>query len=266
MIPQEAANDTLETTLADVQSLIKHCMKLKEADSKTLRLLDEIARPGSHCQASSTTKTPFPPMSAQEPTPSPLSGTSTLEIPPPREHWKALSMAGNSKKRKVGDEDMDGAVVVKTPKLPSLPQEPLKKKRKLISDAPTIIIDVKLKALPSVAPDKAGLPGDDQGFRDSDIRNGAQMIVLLLHSRTRIQKSCMISPVILNIAEEVEQQPGLLADVPIKMLAINSTSQWPEWGDQFAPTNCTNPEPTARDILQGIQDLSRRFDLLATNE
>jgi hypothetical protein len=103
-----------------------------------------------------------------------------------REHWKALSMAGDSKKGKAGDEDTDGAVVVETPKLPSSPQEPLKKKRKLMSDAPTAIIDAKpkvcqlilvdaanglsLQALPSVAPDKAGPPGDDQGFRDSDIR------------------------------------------------------------------------------------------------
>jgi hypothetical protein len=44
MIPQEAANDALEITLADVQSLIKRCMKLKEADPETLRLSDEIAR------------------------------------------------------------------------------------------------------------------------------------------------------------------------------------------------------------------------------
>ncbi|KAG2053183.1 hypothetical protein BDR06DRAFT_972431 [Suillus hirtellus] len=43
MTPQEAANDALSTTLIDVQSLMKHCMKLKEANPETFRLLDEIA-------------------------------------------------------------------------------------------------------------------------------------------------------------------------------------------------------------------------------
>ncbi|KAG1902978.1 uncharacterized protein F5891DRAFT_1186118 [Suillus fuscotomentosus] len=479
MIPQEAANDALETTLADVQSLIKCCMKLKEADPETLRLSDEIARrvakdlklyagnatsfsplllscaavirqyskggafesvpdwtsvaeddprikdhprfektvdyrppfaldvsllATSSAITTSSTSPPhiIPPLTTSalasmpshadpdiiaKPVPEPRrsshlrarqnpscmdldliakpvaqpkhpSHPRVLKNLPPllrpahpplrychlyvaeaeREHWKALSTAGDSKKRKAGDEDTDGAIVVETPKLPSSPQEPLKKKRKLMSDAPTAIIDAKPKALPSVAPDKAGPPGDDQGFWDSDIRPAEwgsddciatpfqhsvrfhpwkcdkctkmdiPCVVLLdkkfgcmrlacancdlmkvtcaidgigvrkriqakasaassnsaKHSRTRIRKSRVISPVILNIAEEVEQQPGLPADVPIKTLAINSTSQQPEQGDQFAPTNCTDPEPTARDILQGIQDLSRRFDLLAT--
>ncbi|KAG1787244.1 hypothetical protein EV424DRAFT_1551219 [Suillus variegatus] len=44
MTPQEAANDALNTTLIDVQSLMKRCMKLKEADPETFRLSDEIAR------------------------------------------------------------------------------------------------------------------------------------------------------------------------------------------------------------------------------
>ncbi|KAG1904996.1 uncharacterized protein F5891DRAFT_976571 [Suillus fuscotomentosus] len=474
MIPQEAANDALEITLADVQSLIKRCMKLKEADPETLRLSDEIARRVAKdlklyagnatsfsplllscatvirqyskggafenvpnwtsvaeddprikdhprfektvdyrppfaldvsllaTSSAITTSPTSPPHIVPPLTTSALASTPSRADPdfiakpnpsctdldlvakpvaqpkrpsrprvlknlppllhpahPPlryrhlyvakadREHWKALSTAGDSKKGKAGDEDTDGAVVVETPKLPSSPQEPLKKKRKLMSDAPTAIIDVKPKALPSVAPDKAGPPGNDQDFRDSDIRpaewgsddciatlfqdnltNFKHSIrfhprkcdkctkmdipcVVLLdkkfgctrlvcancdlmkvtcaidgvgvrkriqakasaassnsseHSGTRIRKSRVISPVILNIAEEVEQQPGLPADVPIKTLAINSTSQRPERGDQFAPTNCADPEPTARDILQSIQDLGRRFDLLATNE
>ena len=44
MTPQEAANDALNTTLIDVQSLMKRCMKLKEANPETFRLSDEIAR------------------------------------------------------------------------------------------------------------------------------------------------------------------------------------------------------------------------------
>jgi hypothetical protein len=40
----------------------------------------------------------------------------------------------------------------------------------------------------------------------------------------------------------------------------------PEHGQSPAPTNLLEPEPTAREILQGIQDLGRRLDLLAANE
>ncbi|KAG1887527.1 uncharacterized protein F5891DRAFT_988130 [Suillus fuscotomentosus] len=35
---------------------------------------------------------------------------------------------------------------------------------------------------------------------------------------------------------------------------------------KLAPTNLVEPEPTAREILQGIQDLGRRLDLLAATE
>ncbi|KAG2049427.1 hypothetical protein BDR06DRAFT_1012090 [Suillus hirtellus] len=40
----------------------------------------------------------------------------------------------------------------------------------------------------------------------------------------------------------------------------------PEHQQSPAPTNLLEPEPTARDILQGIQDLGQRLDLLTTNE
>ncbi|KAG1888938.1 uncharacterized protein F5891DRAFT_1199079 [Suillus fuscotomentosus] len=40
----------------------------------------------------------------------------------------------------------------------------------------------------------------------------------------------------------------------------------PEHGQSSAPANLRKLEPTSRDILQGIQDLGRRLDLLATNE
>ena len=44
MTPAQSANDALNATLADVQSLMKRCMKFKEADPETFRLSDEIAR------------------------------------------------------------------------------------------------------------------------------------------------------------------------------------------------------------------------------
>ncbi|KAG2056547.1 hypothetical protein BDR06DRAFT_1005849 [Suillus hirtellus] len=40
----EAANDTLNITLATLQSLIKHCIHLKQGDQEALKLSDEIAR------------------------------------------------------------------------------------------------------------------------------------------------------------------------------------------------------------------------------
>jgi hypothetical protein len=40
----------------------------------------------------------------------------------------------------------------------------------------------------------------------------------------------------------------------------------PEHGQSSAPANLRELEPTSRDILQGIQDLGRRLDLLAANE
>ncbi|KAG2058598.1 hypothetical protein BDR06DRAFT_968588 [Suillus hirtellus] len=99
-------------------------------------------------------------------------------------------------------------------------------------------------------------------------------------SRTRTPKSCAISKTLAkkmlpqpphssgakpNIIEEAEEQPNdvLLVNVPIP--AIRS-SQRPAQDGQLAQANLADPKPTARDILQGIQDLGRRLDLLATNE
>ncbi|KAG2108207.1 uncharacterized protein F5147DRAFT_773787 [Suillus discolor] len=402
MISQEVANNALDTTLAAVQSLIKCCMNLKEADPETLRLLDEIARrvggtfesvPNwtsvaaddprikSHPQfektvdyrppsvfdvsllaTSSTIPTTFPTPSAHIVPPLTTSALASMPshadpdiIAKPvhpqdsttsistKKMQKGVFQAGNSKKRKADNEDIDGAVVIETPKLPSLSQQPLKKKFKLnVEKRPTRIIYVKptLKALLPVTTDKDVPLGNGQGLWDAEtlpaewgsdahiatpcqhsicyhprkcdkctkldipcvvlpdkkfgctrlvctncnlmkvtcaidgvgVRKRMQAKAAMAssnsaeHSGMRIRKSCMISRVQLNIAEEVEQQPGLPADVLMKMLTIISISQQSKQGDQFAPTNRTDPEPTARDILQGIQDLSRKFDLLATNE
>ncbi|KAG2058085.1 hypothetical protein BDR06DRAFT_1004757 [Suillus hirtellus] len=82
---------------------------------------------------------------------------------------------------------------------------------------------------------------------------------------TLTQSSCS-SGVKLNLVADAEQQPGLPDDVPMHMFPILLRSQQLELDDQLVPTNLAGPEPTARDILQGIKDLSRRFDLLATNK
>ncbi|KAG1786197.1 uncharacterized protein HD556DRAFT_1449932 [Suillus plorans] len=68
------------------------------------------------------------------------------------------------------------------------------------------------------------------------------------------------------IVEEEKQQPGPPAGVPMCKLPTVGTSPRPEQDDQPAPANIADPEPTARDILQGIRDLSKRLDLFATND
>ncbi|KAG1823305.1 hypothetical protein EV424DRAFT_1346329 [Suillus variegatus] len=70
---------------------------------------------------------------------------------------------------------------------------------------------------------------------------------------------------------EARQQPK---DVPpgnrlMQPLPTVSTSEpipRPEQDDHPAPTNNIDPKPTARQILESIQDLRRRLDLFATNE
>ncbi|KAG1806386.1 uncharacterized protein HD556DRAFT_1436351 [Suillus plorans] len=98
------------------------------------------------------------------------------------------------------------------------------------------------------------------------------------HSGTLIKKSREISKtpvkrtlaqpprVELNIVEEEKQQPGPPPGVPMHTVPTVGTSLRPEQDDQTAPANIADPEPTARDILQGIRDLSKRLDLFATNE
>ncbi|KAG1806394.1 uncharacterized protein HD556DRAFT_1302881 [Suillus plorans] len=78
------------------------------------------------------------------------------------------------------------------------------------------------------------------------------------NSRTRMKTSCAIS--------KTPEKPGPPAGVPMSTVPTVGTSRRPEQGNQPALENRTDPEPTARDILQGIRDLGRRLDLLATNE
>ncbi|KAG1893761.1 uncharacterized protein F5891DRAFT_1196000 [Suillus fuscotomentosus] len=52
---------------------------------------------------------------------------------------------------------------------------------------------------------------------------------------------------------------------PMEVFPSRAEKQ-PEHGQLSAPANLHELEPTSRDILQGIQDLGRRLDLLAANE
>ncbi|KAG1893515.1 uncharacterized protein F5891DRAFT_985859 [Suillus fuscotomentosus] len=70
---------------------------------------------------------------------------------------------------------------------------------------------------------------------------------------------------------EAEQQPTdvLPGNAPMAQLPTTSAADpvpQPEQDAQPAPANAMDAEPTARHILQSIQDLGRRLDLFATNE
>ncbi|KAG2047681.1 hypothetical protein BDR06DRAFT_1029440 [Suillus hirtellus] len=51
-----------------------------------------------------------------------------------------------------------------------------------------------------------------------------------------------------------------------KEVLLGQAQIQPEHWQSPVPTNLLEPEPTTRDILQGIQDLGQRLDLLAANE
>ncbi|KAG1904958.1 uncharacterized protein F5891DRAFT_1183605 [Suillus fuscotomentosus] len=237
-----------------------------------------------------------------------------------REQWKALFEAGDSKKRKVDDEDTDGADVIEASKLASASQEPMKKTRKLnqnVDNRPTGIINVKPKTLLTVTTDKVVPPGDKRlsgtqtlGY-PAELGSDAHITTPCQHSVhyhprqcnkcTKLDIPCIVlldkkfgyirlacancdhmkitcaingvgvrqrvqAKAAMAIVEEEKQQRGPPAGVPMCKLPTIGTSPRPEQDDQPAPANIANPEPAARDILQGIWDLSKRLDLFATND
>ncbi|KAG2052963.1 hypothetical protein BDR06DRAFT_972646 [Suillus hirtellus] len=205
-----------------------------------------------------------------------------------REQWKALFEAGDSKKRKVDDEDTNGADL-------------MKKKRRLnqnVNNRPTGIIDVKPKTLPTITTDKVVLPGDEKAFWDAGTRPAEWgsdahiatpcqcnkctkldiLCIVLLDKKfgyiqlacancDQMKITCAIDSVGVRQRMQAMAATAIVeAGVPMCTLPTIGTSPWPEQDDQPAPVNIADHEPTARDILQGIQDLSKRLDLFATND
>ncbi|KAG1797675.1 hypothetical protein EV424DRAFT_1352692 [Suillus variegatus] len=384
MTPQEVANDALNTTLIDVQSLMKRCMKLKEADPETFRLSDEIARRVAKdlklcciciCDRCPLAADPVSPTSAPPALPASQSLNNLIAAPavehklvspvpdqmaagvqsPPhlpvkfnlfvagtkKKYGKAAPQVGNTKKRKAEDEDTD----VNDPKSHPPSSKPRQKRKKKFLSADedkvcTGTIYVKSNAASDKDLDAAGPDlsdaADDESFLEVETRpaewgQNSQIampwkcdkctkldipcIVLLdkkfgyarlacancdhmkitcaidgvgvrqrmqakpaRNSRMRMKTSCAISKTLgkrslaqtprveLNIIEEKKQQPGPPVGAPMRTVPTVGTSCWPAQDNQPAPENHADPEPTARDILQSIHDLSRRLDLLATNE
>ncbi|KAG2057286.1 hypothetical protein BDR06DRAFT_969481 [Suillus hirtellus] len=219
------------------------------------RYLDIVAKPVAEWKQSSHPQVlkNLPPQS---------SSTSTLEIPPSREQWKALFKAGDSKKRKVDDEDTDGADVIEASKLASASQELMKKKRKLnqnVDNRPTGIIDVKPKTLLTVTTDKVVPPGDEKAFWDADTRPAEWGLDAHIATPCQIKITCVIDSVGVRQRMQVKATTAIVEDDSQRR--GNSLVRWLP-----VPANITDPKPTARDILQGIWDLSKRLDLFATND
>ncbi|KAG1823316.1 hypothetical protein EV424DRAFT_1346340 [Suillus variegatus] len=190
----------------------------------------------------------------------------------------AAPQVGNSNKRKADDEDLDAAVVTDEPKSSSKPRQKRKKKFQSADEdnVHTRTIFVKSKA----TSDKDSDVANDRSFLEVETRPaewGQDS-----HVATPWQITCAINGV--GVRERMKAKAAAAAATPNpsnhsrmrtpKSRAISKTpakktllsSQQLAQGGQLAPTNRADPKPTARDILQGIQDLGRRLDLLATNE
>ncbi|KAG1787887.1 uncharacterized protein HD556DRAFT_1312465 [Suillus plorans] len=157
-----------------------------------------------------------------------------------------------------------------------------------------------LQELLPVTTDKDIPPVTDKGFWDAETWNEARILMSLLRGRlTNLKHFIRYHPRQCNKCAKLDIACLVLPDKKFGYThlacancnnmkitcAINGVGVWqrlqgvekkpmevllgwpqmqPELG-QSAPTNLLEPEPTAREILQGIQDLGRRLDLLATN-
>ncbi|KAG2109989.1 uncharacterized protein F5147DRAFT_652160 [Suillus discolor] len=204
-----------------------------------------------------------------------------------REKWKVGFPAGDSKKRKVEDEDIDGTTIAK-------------KMRKVKSDVekePTGgVIHVKRRELPPVATDKDVLLVADKDFLDAETRPaewGSDSDVATPWQCDKCAKldiACLVLPdkkfgyTRLACANCDNMKIACAIDgVGVRqrlqaLLVAKGQSESPRrsfqvrlkcsrnTGNHLRPPTSWNQSPPAREILQGIQDLGRRLDLLAANE
>ncbi|KAG1798397.1 hypothetical protein EV424DRAFT_1546253 [Suillus variegatus] len=193
----------------------------------------------------------------------------------------------STKKRKAVEEDTDTVVVVAKTKLPSPSEEPVKKRKitsktisktELVSDED---IATPWKHSVRYHPrqcDKCAkldiaclvLPDKKFGYMGLACANCDSMKI-----------TCAIDGV--GVWQRLQAKAAKASSNPPKQLkastsrAVSKTPmtrvsrlQWSivQHKEEIKPvlTNLLEPEPTAREILQGIQDLGRRLDLLAANE
>ncbi|KAG2052610.1 hypothetical protein BDR06DRAFT_972988 [Suillus hirtellus] len=203
-----------------------------------------------------------------------------------REQWKVDFAAGDSKKRKAEDEDTDGAIAVAN------------KKRKLKSDVdkePTGVIYVSkglpLQKVAPVATDKDAPLVAAKSFQDSEMwicdyhlsipaEWGSDSDVATPWQCDKCAKldiACLVLPdkkfghTCLACANCDTMKimctiNGIGVQQRLQEVFLSQAEKQPEHGQSSVLANLHELEPTSRDILQGIQDLSRRLDLLTTNE
>ncbi|KAG2089729.1 uncharacterized protein F5147DRAFT_658330 [Suillus discolor] len=201
-----------------------------------------------------------------------------------------LFMAG-TKKRKAAEEDTDAVVAVAKTKLPSPSEEPVKK-RKITSKT---IFKTELGSDEDIATpwkhsvryhprqcDKCAkldiaclvLPNKKFGNMRLTCANCDSMKIACaidgVGVRQRLQaKAATASSSPLQQPQASKSQA--VSKAPVKRVSrsqrrIVQQKASLEEEIKLAPTNLVEPEPTAREILQGIQDLGRRLDLLAATE
>ncbi|KAG2061001.1 hypothetical protein BDR06DRAFT_966810 [Suillus hirtellus] len=167
-----------------------------------------------------------------------------------------LFMAG-TKKRKAAEEDMDTIVMVTKTKLPSLSEEPVKKGK---------------IASKTISKTELGLDEDiATPWKQCDKCAKLDIACLVLPNKKfgNMRLACAncdsmkIACAIDGIGVWQRLQKGMSSHLPGMTLAHVASL---EEEIKLALTNLVEPEPTAREILQGIQDLGRRLDLLAATE
>ncbi|KAG1853770.1 hypothetical protein C8R48DRAFT_776924 [Suillus tomentosus] len=175
-----------------------------------------------------------------------------------------LFVAG-TKKRKAAEEDTDAVVAVAKTKLPSPSEEPVKK-RKIASKT---ISKTELGSDEDIAtPWKHSVRYHP---RQCDKCAKLDIACLVLPDKKfgnmrlacancdSMKIACAIDGVGFEIPSRLESTREACSRSQRRIVQQKEEIK-------LAPTNLVEPEPTAREILQGIQDLGRRLDLLAATE
>ncbi|KAG2100175.1 uncharacterized protein F5147DRAFT_655618 [Suillus discolor] len=200
-----------------------------------------------------------------------LKGSSDLrkekaEDPPVPIHTPADPLAkynlfvARTKKRKAA-EDMDAAVAVAKTELPSASEEPVKKRK--ITSKP-----ISKKEWGS--DDDIATPWKCDKCAKLDIACIVLPNKKFGHMRLAcancdsMKITCAIDSI--GVRQRLQAKFNMKEEKKLMDILPGQAHMQPEDAQSLAPTNLPEPEPTAREILQGIQDLGRRLDLLAANE
>ncbi|KAG2109998.1 uncharacterized protein F5147DRAFT_652168 [Suillus discolor] len=197
----------------------------------------------------------------------------------------------STKKRKAADKDTDTVVTVAKTKLPSPSEEPVKKRKitsKTISKTELGLdedIATPWKHSVRYHPrqcDKCAkldiaclvLPDKKFGYMHLACENCDSMKIACAIDGVGVRQRLQAKAATASSSPLKQPQASksrAVSKAPVKRVSRSQRSivqhkASPEEEIKLAPTNLLEPEPTAREILQGIQDLGRRLDLLAATE